>query len=245
MADFRDREHFIPIRATDVVNLLCQDSGPGGVQPLTPDEQAAFRKFARSVSGHLHAIYQSELRQLKETYAAFDPDADPKPLSPPKSEDRPVVLGKLFETFTRLMERANYVRLSRDEMEQVMAGASAWGVDMDVPWDAFEKVELFYRGKGFGKRAKHHPIFFWQKSEVKVPTFARVAVIFKQQPHRRLGADADTKSVFLKLFKDIPQMDIEMLLPGGRIRMPKFDRLKLGGSLASTVGYPGGNCGIA
>lgn len=239
MAEIRDRENFIPIRASDVVNLLCQDAGPGGVQPLTPDEQTAFRRFARSVASHIHAIYQAEIRQLKETYAAFDPDADPKPLSPPKPEERPAILTKLFATFVHLMQRANYVRLDRDEMEKVMAGASDWGVDMDVPWDAFEKVELFYRGRGFGKRIKRHPIFFWQKSDVKVPTFSRVAVIFKQKPHRRLGDDADIQNVFLKLFKDIPQMDIEMLLPGGRIRMPKFDRLKLGGSLASTVGYVG------
>ena len=32
-----------------------------------------------------------------------------------------------------------------------------------------------------------------------------------------------------------------MLLPGGRIRMPKLDRLKLGGSITSTIGYVPGN----
>lgn len=237
MAEFLDREHFIPIRAADLVSFLCQDSGPLHTQTLTPDEQTAFRRFGRSVVGHVHASYQAEIRQLKETYAAFDPDADPKPLTPLMPEERVAVLGKLFETFVHLMERANYVRLSRDEMEKVMAGASEWGIDMDVPWDAFEKVEVFYRGKGFGKRTHRHPIYRWRTSEVKVPTFARVAVIFKQKPHKRLGLDADIQSVFLKLFKDIPQVDIEMLLPGGRIKMPRLDRLKLGGSLTSTIGY--------
>jgi len=237
MAESHDREHFIPVRAADLVNFLCQDSGPLHTQTMSPDEQAAFRRFGRSVVGHVHASYQAEIRQLKETYAAFDPDADPKPLSPPSAEERATVLGKLFETFIHLMERANYVRLTRDEMEAVMAGASEWGIDMDIPWDAFEKVEVFFRGKGFGKRTHRHPIYRWRVSEVKVPTFARVAVIFKQQPHRRLGPDADTQSVYLKLFKDIPQVDIEMLLPGGRIKMPRLDRLKLGGSITSTVGY--------
>ncbi|MCE9564514.1 MAG: DUF3754 domain-containing protein [Planctomycetes bacterium] len=237
MSEFLDREHFIPIRAADLVNYLCQDTGPLHTQALTPDEQITFKQFARSVFGHVHATYQAEIRQLKETYAAFDPDADPKPLTPPKPEERAIVLGKLFQTFTHLMERANYVRLSRDEMEQVMAGASEWGIDMDIPWDAFDKVEVFYRGKGFGKRTHKHPIFWWKKSEVKVPTFARVAVIFKQKEHKRLGPEADLNSVFLKLFKDIPQVDIEMLLPGGRIKMPRLDRLKLGGSITSTVGY--------
>ncbi|VTU01373.1 Uncharacterized protein OS=Pirellula staleyi (strain ATCC 27377 / DSM 6068 / ICPB 4128) GN=Psta_4598 PE=4 SV=1: DUF3754 [Gemmataceae bacterium] len=237
MSEFRDREHFIPVRAADLAGFLCSDTGPDGTRPLTPDEQAAFRRFTRSVLGHVHISYLGEIRQLKETYAAFDPDADPKPLVPLKAEERAAVLAKLFATFTHLMERANYVRLTREEMEAIMSGASEWGIDLDVPWDAFERVEVFYRGKGFGKRTRRHPVLRWKVSEVKVPTFARVAVIFKQQPHKRLGPDADVRSVFLKLFKDIPQVDIEMLVPGGRIKMPRLDRLKMGGSVTSTIGY--------
>ena len=108
---------------------------------------------------------------------------------------------------------------------------------MDVAWDAFERVEVFYRGKGVGKRARRNWRRLWKREEIAVPTFGRVAVIFKQQPHKRLGSDADFASVFLKLFKDMPQQDTEMLLPGGRIRMPKIDRLKMGGSITSTIGY--------
>jgi hypothetical protein len=118
-----------------------------------------------------------------------------------------------------------------------MRGASDWGVDMDIAWDAFDKVEVFYRGKGVGKRTRRHWLRFWRKQDVSLPTFDRVVVIFKQNAHERLPDDADTQNVFLKLFKDIPQMDVEMLLPGGRIRMLKLDRLKLGGSATSSLVY--------
>jgi hypothetical protein len=108
---------------------------------------------------------------------------------------------------------------------------------MDVSWDAFDRIEVFYRGKGFSRRYRRPWRKLFRKEEVDVPTFTRVAIIFKQQPHKRLGEQADTVSVFLKLFKDIPRMDIEMLLPGTRIKMPGFERLKLGGSIFSTIGY--------
>ncbi|QJW99781.1 DUF3754 domain-containing protein [Frigoriglobus tundricola] len=239
MAEFQDREHFIPIRVTDLVGYLCTDSGPQQTQAqrLTPDEQAAFRRFARSVIGHVHISYQSEIRRLKDAYAAFDPDSDPKPLSPPSGQDRVAALDQLFATFVHLMTRANYCRLAREQMEEIMKGASAWGVDMDVAWDAFEKVEVFYRGKGTGTRTRRHRFRWWRKTEVKVPTFARVAVVFKQQPHKRLPEEADTKSVFLKLFKDIPCEDIEMLLPGGQLKMPALERWKLGGTVTSSIAY--------
>jgi hypothetical protein len=237
MAVYPDREHYIPVRAADVVDFLCHESGPAGGQTLSADEQATFRRFARSVSGHVHSQYLGELRRLKESYAAFDPDPDPRPLTPLTDEQRIAQLDKLFETFVHLMARANYVRMTRDEIERVMKGATEWGVDMDVAWDAFDKVEVFYRGKGTGKRVSQTWRRFWRKVEVSVPTFSRVAVIFKQRPHKRLGNAPDTRSVYLKLFKDIPQIDVEMLLPGGRIRMPVLDRLKLGGSITSSVAY--------
>ena len=237
MGEYSDREHYIPVRASDVVEFLCGELGPDGQPLLSADAQVAFRRFARSVSGHVHGIYLDELRQLKETYAAFDPEPDPPPLIPITEDQRGAQLDKLFETFIHLMTRANYVRLSRDEIEKTMRGATEWGVDMDVAWDAFDKVEVFYRGKGTGKRVSWSWRHFFRKKEVTLPTFARVVVIFKQHPHKRLGDDADTRSVYLKLFKDIPQIDIEMLLPGGRIRMPKLERLKLGGSITSSLAY--------
>lgn len=239
MAEYADREHFIPVRVADLVDFLAAESGPLTGQRLTPDEQARFRRFARSVSLHLHALYHNELRQLEDSYASFDPDAHPKPLKKLDGPAKVAAQGKLFATFTHLMERANYIRLSKEEMEKVMAGASDWGIDMDIPWDAFEQVEVFVRGKGMSKRFKRNWRNRFRLEEVRVPTFSRVAVMFKQREHKRLGKEADTESVFLKLFKDIPQMDIEMLLPGGRVKMPLLERLKLGGSLSSTVGYVG------
>jgi hypothetical protein len=233
MSEAFEREHYIPVRVSDLIEHLC---GKGDAA-LSAADRGAFRRFARSVIGHVHSSYQTEIGRLSDVYAPFDPDADPRPLKPPIGAEREAALDSLFQTFVHLMTRANYRRLSRSQVEAIMPGASEWGVDLDVAWDAFERVEVFYRGKGMGKRATQSWRTLWRKREVGVPTFSRVVIVFKQRPHKRLGEEADTQSVFLKLFKDIPQMDIEMLLPGGRVRMKQFDRLKFGGTLASTIGY--------
>ena len=46
MAEYADREHFIPLRVPDLLDLLCTDRGPGGVNPLTAEEREQFRSFA-------------------------------------------------------------------------------------------------------------------------------------------------------------------------------------------------------
>src|SRR5436305_5444387 len=170
MAEYTDREHFIPIRVSDLIEFLCHESGSAGGQALHPEEQDRFRRFARSVSLHLHAIYQDELRRLKDAYAPFDPDANPKPLNPPPAERRAGCQDRLFATFCHLMGRANYTRLTRPELERVMQGASDWGVDMDVTWEAFDRLEVFVRGKGMSTRTRPGKVFWWKKKEVRVPT---------------------------------------------------------------------------
>lgn len=233
------REHFVPIRVSDLIGYLCAERGPLENQVLSDADQAAFRKFANAVVAHIHTVYQAEIRQLKDAYAPFDPDADPKPLNPLSDEQWVAALDRLTDTFSHLLSRANYRQLSRPEMEEIMEGSSDWGVDLDVAWDAFDKLEVFYRGRGFSKRKKRKLWRPWRKEEVEVPTFARAAVMYKLRPHERLDEDADIKNVFLKLFRNIPQVDVEMLLPGGRVRMPKFEKWKLGGSATSSVAYVG------
>jgi len=230
-------EHYIPVRVADLVDHLCREAGPRAGQVLDADEQLRFRRFSQAVSYHLHGIYLGELRRLKDAYAPFDPDSDPKPLVPPTDAERAASLEQLFATFIHMMQRANYTRLSRKDLEHVILGASDWGVDMHVNWNIFHQVEVFCRGYGTTRRFLRRWWKFFRREDVKVPTFKRTVVMLKQQPHPALGHGADTKSVFLKLFKDIPRMDVEMLLPGTQIKMPFFDRLKLGTSVTSSVGY--------
>jgi hypothetical protein len=47
---------------------------------------------------------------------------------------------------------------------------------------------------------------------------------------------AATDCVYLKIFKDIPKLDIKMLLPSTRVRMTKFDRTRIGFPLVSGLG---------
>ena len=79
----------------DLVGYLCAERGPLGDTPLSEEKQAQFRQFARAVASHVHTAYQSEIRLLKDSYSAFDPDADPKPLVPVADDQRAAALERL------------------------------------------------------------------------------------------------------------------------------------------------------
>ena len=230
-------EHYIPIRVTDLVGFLCKSKGPNYAQELSEEDQNRFATVAQAASSHIHARYLSQLREMKDAYADFDPDSDTIRITTHDAERREEELAQLFASVENVLESANYIKLERDELEKVMAGASEWGVDMDVEWDCFERVTVFVRGKGLGRRVSKPWWRLYRARTVSVPTFNRVVMILKQKAHKRLGPDADTKNVFIKMFKDIPQMDIEMLLPGTQVKMTKLDRRKLGTSILLSVVY--------
>lgn len=239
MAVHPDREHFIPLRVSDLIDTLCRGTGPAYGQKLPPVDVVRFRRFAKAAQRHVHALYLDQLLRVKDAYAPFNPDADTRRVYEPTDIERAVSLGELFDAISHLLAKANFVRLSREELIAVMENASDWGVDMDVCWDAFDHLDVYVRDKGFGKRTRRPWYKLFRREEATVPTFGRVVVALKQRPHPRLGGEADTQSVFLKMFKDIPRMDIEMLLPATRVKMPLLDRCKLGGSVTSSIGYVG------
>jgi len=232
MAEYEDREHYIPLRKSDLVALLLSD------KKLPYEQREDFKQFCKLISAVFHFEYLERLERLKDDFAPFDPDSQTRPLKPLNLDQREKKLEELFAEFRSLMERANFKRLTEDDVKAATeGGASDWGINMAVDFNVFEQLELYHRGDGLVKRTKRHAIFFWKKIEKKVDSYGRLVLMMKLRPHKRLGDNIDTKAVFLKLFKDIPKLDLEMVLPGTRMQMPKAQKGKLGASLLGTIGY--------
>ncbi len=230
MAEFKDREHFIPMRKSDLVDLLAR------FRDLPARDAELFRRLCQLLTATFHHEYHQQLETLKDGYAPFDPDADTQQMNTPPQAIREVNLDRLFLDFTALMERANFRHLPRDEYLEATSGATHWGLNMDVDFDVFERLEVFVRGESLIRRSYRPWSKGFKKVDIEIPAYRRLALILKLRPHKRLGASPFTNHVLLKIFKDIPKLDMEMLLPGARLKMPGFQKGKLGASVASSVG---------
>ncbi len=224
MAEYDDREHFIPVRVSELIDFVCADTGPQNNQPVPDADQQAFRKLAQGIITHYHDAYLSELQILKDTYAWYDPDHDTTNLHEPESEARKQHGEQFFERVENLLSKANYTRLSRPEMEKIIEGASDWGLEMYVDWDIFDRLEVYYRGDDTIVRTTRKWYHLFRKREKPVDVFKRLVLVLKLNEERKGDADLDSASIFLKMFKDIPQMDMEMVLPGTRVRWSRLDK---------------------
>jgi hypothetical protein len=216
------REHYVPIRKQDLLRLLCHDPR------MSADDCRKFRDLARILDATFHYQYHGDLEDLKRAYAPFNPDAPPH--QPPLSEaERRRLLDRFFEKLNWILARANFRRLARSDLEAVVGQASAWGVNLDVCFDVFDRLEIYARGAVTGHRALRRLRSFFRLKERDVDIYERLVVVFRLRPHRRLEQDIDTESLYIKVFKEIPRIDLEMLLPGTRVKMSRLDRLKIFG----------------
>jgi hypothetical protein len=218
MAQHQNCEPFIPLRRPELIDLLCADDS------LRPEQVEDFRQLCRLLTATYHFQYHHKLEELKTAYAPFDPDPDTRPLIKLSAAEKQCRLNTLFSDFAWLMERANFRHLCRGDVEPYLRTASDWGIRMDVDFSCFERLALFARGDVAQQRTRRRLRNLYRVETTTVPVFQRLVLIVKLRPHPRLSKKADTESVYLKIFKDIPKLDLNMLLPGARVRMSYLDR---------------------
>jgi hypothetical protein len=230
MATASKREQYIPLRKADLVHSLASEPSLGH------DRAEAFRRFCEMLSATFHFEYKRLYDDLKNTYAPFDPEATTVSVRQFSPAERQAALDKFFLDIDELMRKANFVRLDRTALEKAALLRSEWGINMKVDFAIFEKLQAYMRGDAIGQRSRRYWRRYWKEETVDIPVFQRLAIVVKLKKDKRLPKEIDTDDIFLKYFKDIPQADIEMLLPGARIVMPGLHRLKLGSSMASGLG---------
>jgi hypothetical protein len=229
------REHFIPLRKSELVDLLCSDKEV----PVHDGEVKQFREFCRHLGEHFHLAYYRHHERMKDCYAPFDPDSEAVTLVRLDGQERAARLDRLFRELAWLVDRGNFREMSVEEIHAAMTETSSYGVNLDVAFEAFERLQVFCRGDAMMQRTRRRLRNLFRLESFTFPIFRRLVVIVKQQPHERYEPGADFRSVFIKLFKDTPKADIEMLLPAGRLKMPKMQKGKIGASLVTTIGFVG------
>jgi hypothetical protein len=226
----RDGAHFIPVHTAELIELLAGD------RTLPEEAGPQVRRLGELLLDVYHAHYRHRQVALKNAYAPFDPDSDATPLIALSAAEKQNRLNGLFRDLSWLLGRANFRHLTREEIEPMLHSASDWGINMDVDFSAFEHAALFVRGDSYQVRTLRSWRTLYQEATVEVPIFRRLVIALKLRQHWRLGPGVDTEHVFLKIFKDIPRSDVDMLLPGARVKLRLLDRGKLGFGMLSGVG---------
>lgn len=211
-------DRFIPISATDLTRLILSDHAEFG--PV--------RDGLADVAYELRHVLDLEAaaleRRLTELYQPFNPDRDTIPL--PRDGPPPSIAA--FEAdLASLLERANFERLDTSRLSQAVHAAEAGGLRVRVRHEEVERSGVWVRGRAMTTRrfrTWRHPL----RGIVQNVEVYRRLCVFALMKHGRPPV--------LKMFREIPIVDIEALLPHAEVRMTWLDRLRAFGGAGGALG---------
>jgi hypothetical protein len=256
------REGFIPVSRyglrARLVAMLTEGGGDARAWGRALDCLAAWR----------HHQHRQRLLDLVEDYLPFSPDSDLAHLIELDGPARDKARREFIAGIEQVLAQANFVRLSKEDVRRLLIERSPYGLNLNVDLSEFDEALLHYRGTGIIVREERNPWrLYLSKERLEIPIFQRLFLLLKLKPEEAriaeimaaTGADraraarslrkarahfppgVSSDHIYIKMFKRIPQIDLEMLFPNTKIAFKPLDKLKLlitagGGTVAGVSG---------
>ncbi len=217
--------HAIPAARREIEAALLAHLAKSGQDETA---RARFAALARLLSARFHLQFHAELELLKESYHAFDPD---HVLSRREAQEADEAHGERFvEALGRVLSKGNYRLLSQDDIDYALRSRTLFPIDAEVDFELFDHLQVWARGVS---RASEElkGLFGLRRRRVDFEMYDRVCICLRLRralEPKRLSQDCVPGKIVLKLFRNIPRADLEMLFPNTRLKMRFIDKLFIG-----------------
>ncbi|WP_406699900.1 DUF3754 domain-containing protein [Singulisphaera sp. Ch08] len=226
-----DRERSLPIRQGDLTRLLLAEPD------LSDLERQQLAAFGAILGASFHSEFYDKLQMLKERYAPLDPDSEYANLKEHSIEADP----HSDETFLRALEdaltRANYSSLDLELIEEAITAPNEMGLTYIPDFSLFEHVKVWVRGYTRISRDARSSRTRFRKRTVHLDAYQRMVIALKFKPGLKLGPHVRSEVLYLRMFKDVPHVDMEMHLPeqGTKVRMRLIDKAQIASPLVMGI----------
>jgi hypothetical protein len=263
-------ERFIPVSRNALIDRL---SNPQVWPPGMADDARRFFRYLDYWRKQRHA---TALMGLQDAYEPFSPDSDLFVTRHYTEAERRLMLADTLSGVTTMLTQANYIIIPREKIEATLISKdSHYGLDLKVDLDTFEELIVAYRGESVARAQRRKLSRFFRKEEFTVPIFRRMVVLFKLKTPEKHIADVTAHqgfspekaeklvrraraniadeikpdNVYIKVFKNIPKSDIEMVFPNTQVKFRMQDKVWLGitgsGALGAGVFGAAGKLALA
>ncbi|MCA9138672.1 MAG: DUF3754 domain-containing protein [Planctomycetales bacterium] len=229
-------EAFLPIETQTLVEYLVHRGT--NRSELDANQMQRFEHAVTAISELVATKTSQYQAQFSDAYHAVDPDSDCKTPIDLQCETIADKSEQLMSLCDDILVDAGYKKLTQDDIEKCVGVASHWGVPMTANFGLFRQLAVYARGDVIGRRCKRRIRNLYRMEMVDVAIYQRLVVLFQLSEDHEHGEMLSAGQFHLRIFKNIPKQDVDMLLPGTQVRLSKLDRVKviapsLGGWLLS------------
>ncbi|MBW3575712.1 MAG: DUF3754 domain-containing protein [Actinobacteria bacterium] len=209
------RERFVPQRVGQLMRELADLPWRGA------SDADNFRSLARLVSALYHFEFHDREQSVIEAWE--------------RAAEEAVAGETVRRELIGLLERANYVEVTMEELHDAMARESLTPLRLHVDLDDYGELLIYRRGSR--RQTVDVPRWKGLRTEERTITVEdRVVVLTRVKPKTWFdgrGIDPAQRNLVpghlsLKQFQNVPRADIEMLLPSTQVRLRPIDSLLVG-----------------
>jgi hypothetical protein len=225
------RERALPIRQGDLTRMLLAEPG------LTDRQRRQLQEFGRILGATFHSEFFDRLRQLKELYAPLDPDADYIALGEHTCHRTEHSDEDFLVPFEATLNQANYQPLDLDVIKDAISAPTEMGLTYTPDFSLFEHLRVYVRGFTRITREIRSVSTGFKRRTVALDAYQRLIVVLKFRPDHRIGPTVRSDVLYLRMFKDVPHVDMEMHLPeqGTKVRMRWIDKVQVASPMFTGV----------
>ena len=173
------------------------------MEEMSEPQRPEFEHFAKLLSAWFHHKTLAESQLLQTQFLENNPD--------------------FAAELDRIVQGANFEAVTQEDLDNALAEESIFRLRVSVDFSDFDEI-VFYR-RGPSMRTVDRKRWFGLSTErIEFTNYDLVLVFvrFKDIPEQA------ERGTLLKLFKNVPKADLEMLFPNSKIRMRNLDKLLIG-----------------
>ena len=225
------KSHFIPMPRHEVKERLFAEPA------FAPLIQEGLKSVCSMLEALDHHSSLGQLERLKVLYSAMDPDSE-------RALDLAEV-DAFIATFEEVLVDGNWEHISDEEFELALEGESLFPISMDVRLDEFVTMKLYKLGHDEMTESMPSTLDKLLRrpgKEFKFDIYNRVIQIirfqesewFVEQGKKKYDPGKMGVGLHLRLFKNVPVADLEVIFPNTSPKMRPVDKAKI--SLPLLVG---------
>lgn len=217
----RPDDRFVPIQPGDLVSALT------GNEFIPTADAAQLGEFCES----LRQVIEQEASALEwflaDNYGPLNPDRDTIAVRAAGGKSASWSAEQLQAQLRYVLCKANFEELSGVQLEAVLRMARAHGLRVRLRPERVQSLTIWIRGRGSIRVNRRRMFSPWRLVSRQADVYRRMVVV----AHLK-----DDPNLHVKVFKEIPLHEIDILLPHAETTMTWFDQITLWGGGSLTIG---------
>ena len=208
------KERFIPFRKRDIINMILEDN-----KFKSDSDKNNFLLLCEIIESIFHYNFHRDLEKMKDAYYPINPDIK-KNIESTKEEIKESNI-KLEATMEKVLNNANFNIIKQEEIDNAFNNNALVNFSVKIDFNDYDYVRIYAQGRRVEKFTIKK-LFGLKKIEHEHEILERVVLFARLKP-----TETEKGITFIKMFKDVPIEDLEILFPNSKVIMSLKDKLML------------------